>query len=117
MTTMAQTIAIPQAIFVVLAMPLAAALDRRVHVYVIWKIVAAATMKNAQRMTVELKYLPTKFAAMVEMTRESGRLRRILLDMELDRNCSRSVNQPKLYPGKNKKMAKTGTIVAVDTMS
>jgi hypothetical protein len=74
-------------------------------------------MQNAQRMTVELKYLPTKFVAIVEITRESGRLKRILLDVELDRNCSRSVNQPKLYPGKNKKMEKTGTIAAVDTTS
>jgi hypothetical protein len=68
-------------------------------------------------MTVELTYLPSKFVAIVEMTRDSGRLRRILLDTELDRNCSRSVNQPKLYPGKNKKMANTGTTAAVDRMS
>lgn len=68
-------------------------------------------------MAVELKYLPAKFVAIVEMTSDSGRLRRIFLDVELDRNCSRSENQPKLYPGKNKKMAKTGIIAAVETMS
>jgi hypothetical protein len=95
----------------------AAAFGRRAHVTLNWTMVAAATMQNAQRMTVELKYLPTKLVAIVEMTRDSGRLRRILLHVELDRNCSRSVNQPKLYPGKNKKMAKTGIIAAVDRMS
>jgi len=68
-------------------------------------------------MLVELTYLPSKFVAIVEMTRDSGRLRRILREMELDRNCSRSVSQPKLYPGKNKKMENTGIIAAVDRMS
>jgi hypothetical protein len=74
-------------------------------------------MQNAQRITVELTYLPTKFVAIVEITRESGRLRRIFLDIELVRNCSRLVNHPRLYPGRNRKMANTGTIATVDTMS
>lgn len=74
-------------------------------------------MQNAQRITVELKYLPTKFVAIVEMTRDNGRLKRILLVGVLDRNCNRSVNHPKLYPGKNRKMANTGTVAIVDTMS
>jgi hypothetical protein len=74
-------------------------------------------MQNAQRIIAELKYLPTTFVAIVEMTRDNGRLSRILLASVLDRNCSRSVNHPKLYPGKNRKMANTGTIATVDTMS
>jgi hypothetical protein len=81
------------------------------------KIVPAPTMQNAQRIRVELKYLPTKFVAIVEMTSENGKLSRILLDTELERNCSRSVDHPKLYPGKSRKMAKTGMIAVVHRMS
>ena len=68
-------------------------------------------------MTVELRYLPTKLVTTVDITRDSGRLRIVLLVAEPDRNRNRSVNQPKLYPGRNKNMAKTGTIATVDTIS
>jgi hypothetical protein len=48
---------------------------------------------------------------------EKGRLRRIFLATELERNSSRFVAQPKLYPGANRKIENTGMIAAVAIIS